>query len=723
MIAASSILTFPLQQPVAIFLLVLLIILLAPMLLQRIKIPNIVGMILAGMAVGPYGFNLLANDASFEIFGQVGILYLMFLAGVEIDMFHLRKNYRKGLLFGLITFIIPLIAGIAGSRYLLHAGWKTCVLLSTMYASHTLISYSIVNRFGLANTRSAVISVCGTIVSVLLALLALAGVVDAARTGTFRWEGVLVILAQSVVVAAGMVVIYPRLTRWFFRRYSDSVTQFIYILAMVILGSLVAKLAGLEAIIGAFVAGLVLNRFVPVRSALMTRIVFVGNAIFIPYFLIGVGMLINVREIFSSWDVAYVAAVMTLIALISKWAASWATRKLFRMSRVEQYMMFGLTSGKAAATIAATITGYEYGLITVEMMNGAVLMILICCAVASVVTERAAMKLRIDLTSTRLRDDGYEGERQNARQLIAVSNPVTAEEIMNLAILMRHPENHTEITTLFVRNTDDPSVVNSGRNALRLASETALALDIEVEDVERYDMNVVAGMVNVMKERGCTDLILGMHRKSNIVDTFYGPVIEQLLATSNKMVLMSRCYVPVDTVKRIMVIVPTKAEYETGFRRWVERMGNLNTQLGGKLIFIVAPSTARYIRGVLSAGEYETDVEFRDMNSWDDFIMQSADIEYDDLMVVIGARRTSVSFSTDLENLPSYLTRYHSAQNLLVIYPEQFGAGEDMPVPIDVLAQNYNTNPAPWRLSLRHLREMLTARRRSRHIHRLRRRN
>ena len=705
-----SLLTFPIQQPVAIFLLVMLIILLAPMVFTRLKIPTIVGMILAGMAVGPNGFNLLAHDASFEIFGQVGILYLMFLAGVEIDMYHLRKNLRSGLGFGLITFALPMAIGIFASRWLLHTGWSTAVLLSTMYASHTLLTYPIVNRFGLTNTRSAVISVCGTIVAVFLALLALAEVVDIHQQGTFRWLNCAALVVETGVLSAIIGIVYPRATRWFFRRYNYSVTQFIYIMVMMLVASLTFKLVGLEGILGAFYAGIVLNRFVPVRSALMSRTIFVGNAIFIPYFLLAVGMLIDIRVV-STLNVIYIGLVMTAIALLGKWGASYIGQKIFRMEGVDRDIMFGLTAGKAAATIAATMVGYQYGLINEELMNGAVLMILLCCAVASVITERSAMKLRLLITSSHLRDDGTDGSRQDARQLIAVSNPVTAQEIMNLAILMRHPANKRAITTLFVRNTDDARTVDSGRRALSIALATAIACDLKVTDVERFDINIVAGMVNVMKERDCTDLIIGMHRRSNIVDTFYGNVIEQLLSTTNRMVIMSRCFIPVDTIRRMVVTVPTKAEYETGFRRWVERVGNLATQLSSTVVFIANPDTARYIKGVLAAGDYHIDTEYRDLLSWDDFITGCADLEYDDLMVIIGARRMSLSFSTDLENLPEFLSRYHSAQNLLVMYPEQFGAEEDMPAPIDVLAHAVESKPTPGFLSLQHLRDILRRRR------------
>jgi len=684
-----TIIHFPLQQPVAIFLVVLGIILLAPIVFNKLKIPHIVGMIIAGIFVGPYGFNILARDSSFEIFGQVGILYLMFLAAVEIDMFNLRKNLRPGVVFGLITFLLPMLIGLPVVRYCFDVSWLSAALISSMFASHTLISYPIINRFGLQNTRSVVISVCGTIVAVLLALVVLAEVVSTKNTGRFDWQSIFRLGFAVLVYVISIGWLYPVVTRWFFRNVSDQVTQFIYILAMVFVASVLAQLIGLEAILGAFYAGLVLNRFIPVRSGLMNRIVFVGNAIFIPYFLIGVGMLINVHVIFNGWSVVYGATVMTATALGCKWLASYVTQKIYGFTRDGRNILFGLTSGKAAATIAAVMVGYKYDLISENLMNGAVLMILICCLVASIVTERSAIRRRIRITGEDLAEKS-KGNVKYGRQLVAVANPITAEGIMKLAVLMRSTRNEHPITALFVRNNDDGERRAVGKNALQVAIDTAVSADLKVDGVERYDINIVSGITNVMKERDSTEIIIGLHRKSNIVDTFYGSLIEQMLRSTNRMIVMSRCYIPVNTVRNIYILVPEKAEYETGFKMWVARVSQLGTQLGAKMFFYSNPVTAKYIQGFISTRDYSPRHQFRDMQNWDDFIMLSRDIKEDDLMIVIGARRTSISFSADLENLPGFLSRYYSRQNLVVIYPEQFGDSVDMPAPIDPLAQ-----PAP----------------------------
>lgn len=663
--------TFPLQQPVAIFLLVLAIIMLGPLVFRRLKIPQIVGLIIAGMAVGPFGFNLLERDASFKIFGEVGILYIMFLAAAEIDTYHLRKYMKKGVLFGLLSFALPMAAGIFGSRWAFGVGWETAVLIASMYASHTLVSYPTVSKFGLSNQRAAVVAVCGTIVAVMLALLVLAQVVTVRTRGYFNWAD----MAQLMgLLAVYMVVVgysFPWVTRRFFRSNNDPVSQFIFILALVFVASILAKVIGLEAILGAFYAGLVLNRLLPDRSSLMRNIRFVGNAIFIPYFLIGVGMLINVGVIMKGWGVVWVAVNMTIVALTAKWLATFGAQKLFRFSATDRKLMFGLSSGKAAATIAATMIGYEYGLLSEDVMNGAVVMILFCCIVASVTTEAAAKKIRIALTTEDLNhDDVAKGEY--ARQLVAVANPLTSVGLMKLALLMRSPLNNHPVTALFVRSDDERSVATMGRNALKEAVNVAENAEIEIKEVERFDINVAEGLKNVSKEHNSTDIIIGLHRKSNIVDTFFGSIIEQLVRSTDKMIFMSRCFMPVDTLNKVYVFVPHNAEYETGFQLWIMRVGNLCAQIGARLVMMAYPSTIEYLNSAMQEGKYEVRYEFRKMESWDDFILLSGEVADDDLLIVISARRGSLSWNSDLENMPAFLSRNFSRHNLLVLYPKQF---------------------------------------------------
>lgn len=669
----DSFMSLPLAQPVAIFLLVLLIILFSPILFDRLRIPRVVGLIVAGVIVGPYCLNLLAFDASFKIFGEVGILYLMFLAAVEINMYHLQRNLRPGLFYGLLAFAIPMVLGVLVSKYVFAVSWETATLLAVMYAAHTLVSYPTVSRFGLASNKGVVIAVAGTIVAVLLALVVLAEVVNINATGKFDWVDLGWLLLFTVIYGCGLWFIFPKIAEYFFRKYSDSVAQFVFILAMIFVSSLVAELIGLSAILGAFFGGLVLNRFVPERSALMGRINFAGNAIFIPYFLIGVGMLINIKVLFSGWGVLICALVMAALSLVSKWGAVWLSRIAYRLNRTDGMMMFGLSSGKAAATIAATMIGYQSGLLSETLMNGAVVMILICCIVATIVTDSAAKKARIALTTRELRDEDDARAKHLSRPLVAIANPVTAENITRLAIFMRSPENRSPLTLLFIRNNDNPEKLRKGREALETAYTTALAMHAEVNEVERYDLNVPAGLVNTLKERNASEIIIGLHRKSTMVDTFFGSITEQLVKTTNKMVIMSRCFIPVDTLRTIYVYVPPNAEFETGFKTWLTRVSHLAMQLGRRVVFMLFKPTTAYVENYIRERNFEVGRKYMQMESWDDFIIMSSSITPDDLFIVVYARKGSLSYTSDTDSIPNYISRHMTRSNLVVIYPAQFG--------------------------------------------------
>ncbi|MDE6296810.1 MAG: cation:proton antiporter, partial [Muribaculaceae bacterium] len=486
-----------------------------------------------------------------------------------------------------------------------------------------------------------------------------------------NWFDIIKLFGLMGIYAAIVGYSFPWLTRWFFKKNNESVSQFIFILALVFVASLLAKLIGLEAILGAFYAGLILNRMIPERSSLMRNIRFVGNAIFIPYFLIGVGMLINVGVIFKGWNVAWVAANMTLLALFAKWLAAFGAQKIFGFSRVDRQLIFGLSSGKAAATIAATMIGFEYGMLSEDVMNGAVVMILFCCMVSSVTTERAAKKMRIALTTEDLEHDEME-KAEYARQLVAVSNPLTSAGLMKMSILMRSKANMNRISLLFIRTNDDPAVKAMGRHALQEAVQTGENAEMDIKVIERFDINVASAINNVGKEENSSDIILGFHRKSNIVDTFYGTTIEQLLRVTNKMVFISRCFIPINTVNRIFVYVPENAEFETGFQFWIMRIANLGSQIDAKLIIMAYPKTMDYMRQALEEGRYNVRYEFYRMDCWDDFILMSGEIQEEDLLVVIAARKGSLSYSSDLENMPSYLSRHLNRHNLMVVYPKQF---------------------------------------------------
>jgi len=287
-------LSLPLKNPVVIFSLVLFIILFAPIVLSRFKIPHIIGLILAGIIIGPYGLNLLLRDSSIVLFGTVGLQYIMFSAGLEIDLEEFRRNRFKSLVFGLYTFLLPMLLGTPVAYYLLGFSFPSALLLAGMFASHTLLAYPIASRYGIARIRSVTLTIGGTIITDILALLVLAAVTGMTR-GDISVGFWLKLAVGTLIFGAIVFFLFPLVANWFFKNFEDNVAQYIFVLAMVFLGAFLAEVAGLEAIVGAFLAGLALNRFIPHSSALMNRIDFVGNAFFIPFFLISVGMLVDFR--------------------------------------------------------------------------------------------------------------------------------------------------------------------------------------------------------------------------------------------------------------------------------------------------------------------------------------------------------------------------------------------------------------------------------------------
>src|SRR5687767_13724365 len=391
--------SLPLSNPVIIFSLVLFIILFAPILFNRIKIPHIIGLIIAGVIVGPYGLNLLLRDSSIVLFGTVGLLYIMFTAGLEIDLEEFRKNRFKSLVFGLFTFIIPMLLGTFAGYYFLRFSLPSSLLLAGMFASHTLLAYAITSKYGISRIRSVTLTIGGTIITDILALLVLAAVIGMTKGEIGQSFWILFAVSTSIF---GIIIflLFPVVARWFFKNFDDRISQYIFVLAMVFLGAFLAEVAGLEAIIGAFLSGLALNRFIPHSSALMNRIEFVGNAFFIPFFLISVGMLVDFSVLFKGLGALKVAGVMTVLAVLTKFLAAWLTQKSFRLSADERRMIFGLSTARVGATLAVVLVGYNIiigetpagdpiRLLNEDVLNGTILMILITCTISSFIVERS----------------------------------------------------------------------------------------------------------------------------------------------------------------------------------------------------------------------------------------------------------------------------------------------------------------------------------------------
>lgn len=685
MIALSALdFSLPLKNPVLLFSLILFIILFAPIILNKLRIPQLIGLIIAGAIIGPHGFNLMLRDSSILLFGTVGLLYIMFLAGLEIDMGDFKKNSKKSLVFGLCTFFIPMILGSVTGFYVLEYSLITSVLLASMFASHTLIAYPIVSKLAIAKNRAVNITVGGTVITDTLALLVLAVIVGMS-TGEINREFWTRLSISIVIFASVVMLLFPIIGRWFFKRYDDNISQYIFVLGMVFLASFLAEAAGVEPIIGAFLAGLALNRLIPLTSPLMNRIEFVGNALFIPFFLIGVGMLIDFRTFFEDLETIKVALAMSAVALAAKYIAAWLTQKFFGFSPDERRVIFGLSSAQAAATLAAVLVGYEViigegpggdpvRLLNESVLNGTILMILVTCTVSSFATQKGAANIATALASSEDEDSDSE-----ERILIPVNNVKNTEELINLGITVKSQKNTRGIFALNIikneTNGSDEESEKAAEKILHKATVTAAATDNEVQQLVRYDLDLVNAISSVAKEHKISDLILGLHERKELSQDFLGQLTEGILTKINITTLIYKSNQPLATIKGHILVVPPNAEKEIGFAYWLLKVWNIARNTGATLKFYASTETVEILKEVNDM--FPIEAEFEEFNDWSEFLILSRELKHDDNLLIVMSRKTNISYMDEMEDIPKYLNKYFLENNFILVYPIQNIKGAD----------------------------------------------
>ena len=672
---------FPITDPTLIFFVVMLIILFAPIVMGKLRIPHIIGMVLAGVAVGQYGLNILVRDDSFELFGKVGLYYIMFLASLEMDIEGVRRNKGRFGVFGLLTFAVPFIMTYVACIMVLHYSVLASLLLGCIMASNTLIAYPIVGRYGLQRKPSVTLSVGSSMISLLMALVSLAAIVAAygGNTGVMFW---LWFVGKFVGYCVLMALLIPRLARWFLRRYSDAVMQFIFVMSMLFMSAALSEAVGLEGIFGAFVAGLILNRFIPHVSPLMNRIEFIGNALFIPYFLIGVGMLINLRLLFAGGGIVGVVIMIVVFGTVGKAVAAYLAGWLFRLPVSSGNMMFGLTSAHAAGAIAMLMVGMKMEvepgvpLVTDDMLNGVVIMILFTCIISTIVTERAAQQ--ITLRDKEMPEDTTANESEE-KVLIPMRYPEYAQRLVNLAMMMRSPKNTTQMVGLNVVYDDDdmPRKQEQGQRLLERMTQYAAAADIHMQTQVRVAANIANGIRHAYKEFRATEILIGMHMHPEVSQKFWGEFHQSLFNGLNSQIIMARLTQPLATIRRIQVAVPSRAQFEPGFYRWLERLCRLGCNLECHTEFFGREDVLPLIENYVLSRHHDMRVSYTRMAHWAEMPSLAASISADNLFVVVTARKGTVSYKNALEFLPDEITRHFSGSNIMIIFPDQHGDAMD----------------------------------------------
>lgn len=663
----------PLGNPVLIFSLILFIILLSPILLRKLNIPGIIGLIIAGVVIGPHGFNILAKNSAVDLFSTIGLLYIMFIAGLELDMNEFKSNRNKSLLFGFFTFIIPLGIGFPVCYYLLGYNFNASFLTASMFATHTLVAYPIVSKLGVSKNQAVAITVGGTILTDTAVLIILAVIMGNSQ-GNLNSEFWIRLTVSLAIFSAIMFLIIPKIAKWFFRKLeSEKHSHYIFVLSIVFLSAFLAEVAGVEPIIGAFVAGLALNKLIPHSSALMNRIEFIGNSLFIPFFLISVGMLVDVSVIVSGPAALIVAGTLSAVALFGKWFAALFTQLILKYSNSQRQLIFGLSSAHAAATLAVILVGYKAQILDENILNGTIILILITCIVASFATEKAAKKIVIES------DDDTEGlVKSNGAQsehiLLPVANVSNIEKLLEFTIFIKDKKSANPVSILSVVSNNKEAEINilKARNKLEEFVKQASASETKVNIITTIDHNAASGIARISREIMADIIVLGWPQRSGFVDKFIGEKVDNILSNTDKTTIICHLEKPLVLHKRIVIAAPPLTEHENGFDLWLNKVAILAQELSIPILLYCNEATEKAVQKTFKKAKLTASITVNPFIDWEDFLVLSRHIHVDDLFVLVSARKGATSYMGILENLPSKLEKHFIANSRFVIYPQQY---------------------------------------------------
>ncbi|MGA7931990.1 MAG: cation:proton antiporter [Kovacikia sp.] len=591
----------PITDPVAIFLVMITLLLITPLVFERLQLPGIVGLILAGVVVGPHGLGILERDSTIVLLGTVGLLFLMFMAGLETSLDDLKYNARKALIFGVATFAVPMVLGTI-AILLLGYGWLAAILVASCFASHTLLALPIVSKQGIMRTPAVTVTLGGTLITNILALLVLAIVVKAHQgnlTPSF-WLFLIPSLSFYTFITLWGV---PKVGRWFFRQFGhDEGAEFTFVVATLFIVSYAAKLIEIEPIIGAFLAGISITPLIPQLSPLMNRIQFIGNTLFVPFFLLSVGMLVNPAILIQEPRSLLVSGVMVSVAIVAKFLPAWGSGKWFKFRQPSIMVMFGLSVAQAASTLAAITVAYNIKLVDQLTVNGTIAMILVTCLVSPWVTDRWGYRAKRapdvsaaqpPIASTNL------GKAPSYRILVPVANPSTEDNLLNLALLLAKTTGGTLLPLHILTEHNEPISLEARarQDELLTTAETiAHAAVTDVEPIRRVDDAIDKGILRVAYERNADLIICGWKGYSSYQENFFGSVIDSLVQRAQVPVLITRFAHPIKTTQRVLLAISDSEDESAVLRQTITLTRSLATELKATLEvvqFVSSPDRAK----------------------------------------------------------------------------------------------------------------------------------
>lgn len=658
----------PFQNPVLVFSVILFVILLSPILLRKLKIPGIIGLIISGVIIGPHGINLLEQNSAVKLFSTIGLLYIMFIAGLELDLKEFQRNKNKSLVFGFLTFIIPLSIGFPVCFYLLNYDFTASLLISSMFSTHTMVSYPIVSKFGISKNEAVAITVGGTILTDTAVLILLA-IIMSSNNGGLSWTFWIQLVASLAVFTGIMFWLIPKITAWFFQKLeSEKTSHYIFVLSVVFFSAFLAELAGVEPIIGAFVAGLALNKLIPYSSTLMNRIEFIGQSIFIPIFLISVGMLVDIKVLLNGPTAIIIAITLSIVALIGKWLAASTTSYIFRYTSIQRKLIFGLSSSHAAATLAVILVGFRSGIIDENALNGTILLILVTCLTATLVTENAS---RLTLTVEKEEPAIAYPVRENEHIMISIANLNNMETLLEFAVFVKNKRSINPITILSVVPNDEEAEKNlfKAKKNLQSLVKTASANETKVKVIATIDHNIAGGIVRASREEMTDTIMIGWPRKTGLIERFIETKTASIISRTSKAIYICHFEYPLVNHTKIVIVCPPLAELEPGFEIWLPKLDHLSKELSLGVFCYCNELTQLAITTFFNHHKHKSDFVFAEKFDLENLHLLQTYISPLDMLFYIAARRTSVSYDTCMENIQDKLEKQFPTNSKIIIYP------------------------------------------------------
>ncbi|REL37885.1 cation:proton antiporter [Rhodohalobacter sp. SW132] len=653
------------SEPILAFAILLLIILFVPLVFQKINLPGIVGLLLAGTIVGPKGFGLIEAAGVIDVLGKVGLLYLMFLAGLEINLDQFKKEKKNTFVFGALTFLIPQTLGTL-IFYWMGYSLPASLLIASMFASHTLVAYPIISRLGLMKEKSVSAAVGGTIITDTVALLVLA-VVARSVEGDLDMMFWVTLTGLFSIYLAFMFIVLPKASFRFFQYVGEKGRfTYVYVIGMMLIAAWLAEVIGIEAIVGAFLAGLSFNRLLSNKGPLKNRVEFFGDAFFIPLFLIFVGMQVDIAVLTGSTDVWIIMGVMTATVVITKWMAAFASAKILNFSNDQAWVIFGLTNSQAAATLAAVFVGMEVGLIGEEVLNGAIMMILVTCIIGPIVVEKFGHKLTDDIS------DGSDAKpKVNQRIMVPISNPVTSDRLIEFAANLRI-KGSNPIYPLSVINTyvDAASQRERAQKILDTASHHIHAVNSAANPVIETNLNIAEGIHLAAEKHAITDIVIGWNGEITTPMKVFGSVVDQLIQTSNQQIFVCKFDQPISTFEKIRLVIPPKKAVGKTFLHLFGNIVRLAENLNTPLEIYHLSEDEDQISHNVDLLSPSLDIKFEKFEKFDllmTHVLQ--DLQNSDLLIVTNKRSGTYGWAYGTNLVPRTMASDKPGISFIIVYP------------------------------------------------------